>query len=101
MRHAVTVAMQAIFESEDAPAQQRGVALDLAIRAAEYMNRFAAMDTCNGMIKRVRDPELAFQVAAIILNHRDSFLSNIDPVECRAEIVKNAIHQIRRTENRS
>ena len=46
--YAETIAsnMQAIFDGSGAPAGERARALGLAVRAAYYMNRFAAMGTC-------------------------------------------------------
>jgi hypothetical protein len=55
-------------ESEAAPHTEKARALQLAIKAADYMNRFAAMDTCRAIITAMHDEGLGLQVARSFLN---------------------------------
>jgi len=87
--------MQAIFLGTDVPLNLKAIALNLAINAAEYMNRFAAMDTCTSMIKSITDDEIGLQVASVIINQRDGFVANIEPSECNCESIKKALRNIR------
>jgi hypothetical protein len=73
----------------------RARALQLAIKAADYMNRFAAMDTCRALISGIRDEQLGFQVAPILLEYRDIFVSGIEPSACRCNAVAEAIRQVK------
>lgn len=67
--YAETIAsnMKVIFSGNDVPIRQKAWALDLAIRGAYYMNRFAAMDACVAMIASVSDETLGFQVAPVLV----------------------------------
>lgn len=98
--YAETIAlnMKKIFLSPDATLKQKAKALDLAISAAEYMNRFAAMDTCKELITAVTDDELGLQIATVITNHRDGFAGGIEPSECSCDAVRNALRHIQEEE---
>jgi len=87
--------MRLIFDSANAPSKERVQALDLAVKAAQYMYRFAAMDTCKAMVRSVHDEELGLHVAALIIKHRDIFLSDIEPSECHSDAVKNALFKVK------
>jgi eukaryotic-like serine/threonine-protein kinase len=87
--------MRAVFDSDGAPPGEKAHALDLAIRAADYMNRFAAMDTCRAMVTSTRDEALGLFVATVLLKRRGTFISNIEPSECQSESVRSALRQIR------
>ncbi|APG27026.1 hypothetical protein A7E78_03770 [Syntrophotalea acetylenivorans] len=87
--------MQIIFNAEEIPARTRGKALDLAVEAATRMNRFAAMDTCNSMITSVDNNELGVHIAAIIQGKPDSFLSGIEPSQCKCDSIRAAIRAIK------
>jgi serine/threonine protein kinase len=91
--YAETIAlnMNIIFSSPDAEPSLKGIALDLAIRAAIYMNRFAAMDTCSKMICSVTDEPLGSIVAALINKHRNSFVDSIEPFNCPNQSIVCAI----------
>lgn len=95
--YAETIAnnMRAVFDSDAVPAGEKARALDLAIRAADHMNRFAAMTTCRSMVTSIRDEALGLSVASVLLRHPGTFLSNIELSECQSEPVRNAISQIR------
>ena len=86
--------MSVLFSSKSVRPSEKAYALDLAIRAATYMNRFAAMDTCRSMVTSVRDEELGFQVASILLKNRESFISGVERSECHSEAIRSALAQI-------
>jgi eukaryotic-like serine/threonine-protein kinase len=95
--YAETVAnnMRTIFSGDDVPAAQRAFALELAIRSAEYMNRFAAMDTCKQMITSISDDNLGLQVASVVMKYHDGFVGSIEPSECSNSSVANALRKVR------
>jgi len=86
-----------VFTAAAVPLAEKAHALDLAIRAATYMNRFAAMDTCRSMITSVRDNALGFHVASILLKNRDTFISDVETSECHSDAIANALRQIQQT----
>lgn len=94
--YAETIAdnMRMIFTAQAVSLVERAHALDLAIRAAMYMYRFAAMDTCRSMITSVRDDALGFQVASILLKNRDTFIADMETSEVQSDAVANALRQI-------
>ena len=53
--------MKKIFSSVELDSKVRASALELAIDAADRMNRFAAMDTCTSMICSVTNEDLGVQ----------------------------------------
>ncbi len=65
--YAETIAenMREIFSGTFTSNADKGIALDLALKASIYMNRFAAMDICRGMITRIFDEDLGFRVARV------------------------------------
>jgi len=94
--YAETIAlnMKKLFLSPDASLRQKAKALELGINAAEYMNRFAAMDTCRALISSVTDDELGLQISTVIVNHRDGFVGSIEPSECNCDTIRNALRHI-------
>jgi len=92
--------MNWIFKTPTLPPGPRARAFDLAVRAAYYMNRFAAMDTCRAMVKSISDQNLALHVVPLILKPEASFLSNIEPIDCANEAIRNAIRTIHNRESR-
>src|ERR1019366_9028815 len=94
--HAETIAsrMNRIFRTVTVPPETRALALDLAIRAACYMNRFAAMDTCRAMVRAISDHNLALNVVPVILKPEAFFLADIEPITCSDEAIRNAIRSI-------
>jgi len=95
--YAETIAwnMHSVFYTEGVPPRLRAQALDLAIRAAHYMNRFAAMDTCIAIIKKVEDEALALEVAEVLRTHKDTFVANIEKSDCNSTVIRNVLAQIR------
>jgi len=87
--------MEALFDGETLLMDDRAHALDLAIRAADYMNRYAAMDTCRSMIKSVRDEAFGIRIASVLLKHRSTFVAGVEVSECQSESIRNALRQIK------
>jgi hypothetical protein len=99
--YAETIAsnMKLIFSSPDADFKVKGFALDLAIKASVYMNRYAAMDVCIEMIRGINEEPLGSIVAALINKHRGSFVDSIEPVGCRNESIVRAIQANKTSES--
>jgi len=95
--YAETIAsnMRVIFGGQDVPTKYKAMALDLAIQAAYNMNRYAAMDTCRKMISSIKDEALGLDVATVIIKHSDTFIADIEPVECDSDAIRNALIQIK------
>lgn len=70
-------------------------ALKIAIEMAIRMNRFAAMDTCIEMIHGIADDNLAVLVREVVVDHRDNFISSIQPINCKNGIIRAAIKSIK------
>jgi serine/threonine protein kinase len=87
--------MEKFFKEKEIPPRTRGKALELAIEAAIRMNRFAAMDTCNAMITSVDNDDMGVHIAAIIQDKPDSFLSGIEPSQCKCDSIRAAIRAIK------
>jgi serine/threonine protein kinase len=94
--YAETIAanMGRIFNSDAAPNSERARSLLIAIRAADYMNRFAAMDTCIAIVTSIRDENLGFHVVPILFEQRNTFVGGIEPSACHSDSVAAAIRQI-------
>ena len=94
--YAETIAknMKDVFSGEDAPNSQKARALDMAIRGAIYMNRFAAMTTCSDMITAISDETLGMQIAPIFMKFTDSFISRIEPSECKSTVIANTLRTL-------
>lgn len=88
--------MQIIFSGNDAPIRDRVRALDLAIRASCYMDRYAAMDTCREMITSIDNETLGFPVAELIKKHSESFVGGIEPVACNSVSIANALKKVKK-----
>jgi len=86
--------MRLVFEGESVQPKEKVRALDLAIRAAKYMNRFAAMDTCRSIITSVQDESLGIHVASVLLENRETFILNIEISECQCDSIRNALRQL-------
>lgn len=87
--------MKVIFNGDTVINAMKAKALDIAIRAAIYTNRFAAMDTCKTMITSVSNESLGLDISGILLKFRDeSFISRIEPSECKCVPIANALYQI-------
>lgn len=95
--YAETIAdnMRAVFERQSVPPADRARALDLAIRAAYYKNRFAAMDTCRSFITSIDQEDLGFHVAPILARNKVTFVADIEISECQTDAIRNALRQIK------
>jgi eukaryotic-like serine/threonine-protein kinase len=89
--------VQQLFNSNNVPSDQKADALNLAIHAAYNQNRFNAMATCTAMVTSVTDDELAGHVSPILLEFSNSFIANIEPVNCQNDIIARTINQIATT----
>jgi eukaryotic-like serine/threonine-protein kinase len=86
--------MERVFNANNVHVRERNKALELSIDAAYQMNRFAAMGTCTSMIKSVVENELGLEVASTIQKKPYAFILEIEPSECKCEIVRNAIIRV-------
>lgn len=78
----VAEAMRVVFRNTKSIDMQ-STALEIAITSADLMNRFAAMDTCNDLIKEISDKALGEKVASLLLQMKGTFVFNtIEPSEC-------------------
>jgi serine/threonine protein kinase len=73
--------------------EQRALALEFAVDAAIWANRFDAMDVCREFIMEITDDGLALRVATMIAARSDSFLQYIEPVSCGNEVIKRALRE--------
>jgi len=91
--HAETIAsnMRAFFDSNGVSDVNKIHALRAAIRAADLMHRYAAMDTCRTMVKSVVDDGLAQRVHDLIHELSDTFIKDIEPSACRSAAIKSAL----------
>ncbi len=83
--------MGIIFHSPFSSSADKADALRVAIVAAIRQNRFAAMDTCKGMIISVEDGGLAQRVFEVMIENPSYFMENIDPLTCRSPAIRQAI----------
>lgn len=86
--------MKEVFQRASSPAQ-RATALELAIHAAIWANRFAAMDTCRDMVISVEANDLGLLVATLVSQNKDSFLDHIQPAACKNDLIKRALREAR------
>ncbi|MFA4829178.1 MAG: protein kinase [Thermodesulfovibrionales bacterium] len=77
--------------------QDRAKALELAVNAAIWANRFVAMDTCREMVMSIDGNDLGLLVSTIITENKDSFLTQIEPAACKNDIIKKALRETRGT----
>jgi serine/threonine protein kinase len=96
--YAETIAnfMAIIFRTATVPNAAKVKALDLAIRAAKYTNRFAAMDTCRALVAAVSDPALGLEVAALLSEWAGSFATDMEPSQCHNQAIAAAIEAANR-----
>lgn len=94
--YAETIAdnMKILFNAETVSDTDKTRALELAIIAAVRQNRYAAMDTCKGMIKSIQDEQLGYRVAEMLTQHPEYFIQAIEPSECRSDAVIAAIRRM-------
>ncbi|XZE53072.1 serine/threonine protein kinase [Planctomycetaceae bacterium SH139] len=84
--------IEQFFNSPSVPNDQKAGALRLAIHAAYTENRFNAMGTCNSLVTEIVDNDLAEHVRPILLDFPDSFLTSIEPVNCKNDIISKTIN---------
>ncbi|MGV3582622.1 MAG: hypothetical protein ACO1N8_09965 [Methylophilus sp.] len=81
--------MKLVFSSPEVEDKVRAAALEIAIDAAYRMNRFAAMETCSSMICSVTENGLGVHVAAIMQRNNHSFITDIEPSQCKCGPIIN------------
>lgn len=93
----VADAMNVVFEhSEDVVA--RANAFEIAVKIANQMNRYAAMDTCVAMVKSVQaNDTIGADLAAVILQNPEFFLKKIEMVNLKNSDIKHAIASINKS----
>lgn len=89
--------MKMIFYTDDISFKNKAIALDLAIKGAHLMNRYAAMETCANMITSVSDDSLGLYISSIIIKNSDTFIDNIEASECKCASIVNSISAIQIT----
>ena len=47
------------------------------------------------MITSIQDELLGFHVAPVLMENRETFISEVEPSACQSEAVRNALRQIR------
>jgi len=87
--------MRILFDSPAVAPGDKAISLELAIRAAKAMNRFAAMGTCQEMIKSTKDDNLAVLVRDVLRMFPDYFVTNIEPVNCSHDMVASTIRELK------
>lgn len=94
--YAETIArnMRTLFDSPRICDTDKATALDLAIYSARAMNRFAAMETCQKMIKAVDSDALAFLVCEILRRYNAAFIASIEPVNCKHDLIATTIREM-------
>jgi serine/threonine protein kinase len=80
--------MAVLFDHPAVIPEAKANGLDLAIIAADRMNRFAAMDTCRDIVVTIDDNETALAVCEVLAKHRDSFIGATDPAVCKNALIR-------------
>ena len=94
--YAETIAdyMMLVFDASNSNQTKRKV-LEIAMEAAIWANRFAAMDTCVSKIHSISDENIGRLVAPLIQSYEDSFLKkNLNVSECQSNAVRIAVRAI-------
>lgn len=94
---AIALNMKKIFSEDSVNNKLKALALEIAIDAAYRMNRFAAMGTCSSMISSVTDDELGIHVAAIMQRNNHSFISDIEPSQCKSAAIISYLEAAKQT----
>lgn len=86
-----------LFASQLVGEEDKAEALRIAVIAAERQNRFAAMDTCREMMISVQPDDfgLAQRVHDLMMEYAYLFIQNIDPAQCRAMAVRQAVVELK------
>ena len=91
--------MNILFYSDAVSNKIKARVLGIAIHAADYMNRYAAMDTCRAMITSVSDEELGFEISDVLLKHKLSFVAGIEVSGCKCVAIRNALRKLQEQNN--
>ena len=79
--------MAVVFDGPTVAPGDKTTALELATIAATRQNRFAAMDTCQAMVQRIADDELAMRVRELILAYPDTCIASTEATKCNSRII--------------
>ena len=96
--YAETIAdnMKTLFDSPNVADIDKATALALAMDAASAMHRFAAMNTCQAMIKSVDTDGLAILTRDVIRKYKEPFVYDIEPVNCQHNTIASTIRGMKR-----
>ena len=86
--------MRKIFVGDETSSQNKTLALKIAVKAADSNNRYAAMETCKGMVRSIKDDELAQHIHGLIDELSDTFLAGIEPSTCKSPVIKGALMRL-------
>lgn len=85
-----------LISSPTVTISNKAKALDLAIKSAIYMNRYAAMETCSNIIKTIVDEDLAQSIVNIMRDNQGSFIDEIERSSCKSPTIRNYLEVISR-----
>lgn len=87
--HAEIIAdeMSAFLSTVENPSL-KAKAFIIAVKWADALNRYAAMDTCKSILYKIEDNDFAFQVIDFIQNNPNTFLSRVQGVNCRNSFLR-------------
>ena len=88
--------MHILINSKDVNLENKVKALDLAIKSAVYMNRYAAMETCANIIKNIDNENLAERVVNVMRDNQETFVDDIERSACKSENIRNYLEVISR-----
>lgn len=88
--------MHILISSPTVTISNKAKALDLAIKSAIYMNRYAAMETCSNIIKTIVDENLAQSIVNIMRDNQGSFIDEIERSSCKSPTIRNYLEVISR-----
>lgn len=88
--------MHILINSKDVKLENKVKALDLSIKSAVYMNRYAAMETCANIIKNIDDENFAEKVVNLMRDNQGTFIDEIERSTCKSENIKNYLEVISR-----
>lgn len=92
----IATIMHVLINSKDVNLENKVKALDLAIKSAVYMNRYAAMETCANIIKNIDNESLAERVVNVMRDNQETFIDDIERSACKSENIRNYLEVISR-----
>ncbi|EHD13032.1 hypothetical protein CIN_20150 [Commensalibacter intestini A911] len=86
--------MAVLVDAKDVTTPHKIKALELSIHFAQYMHRYAAMNTCNQLIYNITDEILAQQIINIMRDNPDCFINNISATHCKSSLIRDYLETI-------